>query len=220
LGLGQRTGVDLPDEASGNLPAIPDEQSTSADRDAVAEVRAAAIGQGTVTATPLQVARLMAAVANGGKLVTPHVVSDWGLTVDPQSNDDSDAQEPASIQAAVSQPIPQLHTSTLETIRRGLVRVVTDPDGSAHPSVYLEGLSIAGKTGTAEAGGGQADHAWFAGYAPAESPRVAFAVALEHRGSGGEAAGPVARRLVQRLSQLGYLGRAAVQRASHQAPGE
>ena len=220
-GFGKRTGVDLPDEASGNLPAAPEERSTTADREASDdEVRAAAIGQGTVTATPLQVARLMAAVANGGKLVTPHVVSGWGLTVDPQSDDRSDMDGAASIKPAVSQSIPELHTATLETIRRALVRVVADPEGSAHPSVFLEGLSIAGKTGTAETGRDQADHAWFAGYAPAESPRVAFAVALEHGGGGGEAAGPVARRLVQRLAQLGYLGRSGVQRASHQLPVE
>jgi penicillin-binding protein 2 len=65
-------------------------------------------------------------------------------------------------------------------------------------------FAIAGKTGTAETGGGQPDHAWFAGYAPADAPRIAFVVALEHGGSGSTAAGAMTRHLVQRMRQLGY----------------
>jgi len=92
-------------------------------------------------------------------------------------------------------------------VRRGLQRVVADPDGTAHRTVYLDEVSIAGKTGTAETGGGRADHAWFAGYAPAERPRVALVVVLEHGGGAAEVAGPVVKKLVQRLDRLGYFGR-------------
>lgn len=216
-GFGRRTGVDLPDEVPGNLPTTLRPAPDLSDRDAARQVRAAAIGQGKVTATPLQVARLMAAVANGGKLVTPHVVSGWELTLGVPDGAADRGRSTAASAISAPQPIPELRSATLDVIRRALLRVVADADGSAHSSVYLEGLPIAGKTGTAETGGGQADHAWFAGYAPAEAPRVAFAVALEHGGGGGETAAPVARRLVQQLAQLGYLGRSRVERASYQS---
>jgi cell division protein FtsI/penicillin-binding protein 2 len=67
-------------------------------------------------------------------------------------------------------------------------------------------MAIAGKTGTAETGGQQEDHAWFAGYAPADAPRYAFVVALEHAGSGAQVAGSLAKLLVERMQQLGYFG--------------
>ena len=60
--------------------------------------------------------------------------------------------------------------------------------------------------GTAEAGGGRPDHAWFAGYVPADQPRYAFAVVLEHAGAGGAAAGPVARKLIEAMLREGLLG--------------
>ena len=65
-------------------------------------------------------------------------------------------------------------------------------------------MAVAGKTGTAETGERSADHAWFAGYAPADAPRVAFAVALEHRGSADRAAA-LAKELVQGLEAFGLL---------------
>ena len=64
---------------------------------------------------------------------------------------------------------------------------------------------IAGKTGTAETGEDRASHAWFAGYAPADEPKLAFVVVLEHAGDAATAAGPVAKRLVLRMEQLGML---------------
>ena len=89
-----------------------------------------------------------------------------------------------------------LSPHTLEAVREGLRRVVADPKGTAHATVYIESLPIAGKTGTAETGGDQASHAWFAGYAPADEPKMAFVVVLEHAGEAATAAGPVAKRLV------------------------
>ncbi len=97
-----------------------------------------------------------------------------------------------------------LKVSTLEEIREGLRRVVSDSKGTARETVFVESVAIAGKTGTAETGADRADHAWFAGYAPADNPKLAFVVVLEHSGSGGEVAGPVAKRLVLRMRQLGY----------------
>jgi penicillin-binding protein 2 len=85
--------------------------------------------------------------------------------------------------------ISGLDAAALAAVRDGLRRVVDDPSGTAYDTVRTAGLPIAGKTGTAETGGNQADHAWFAGYAPADAPRWAFVVVLEHGGSGGASAG-------------------------------
>ena len=194
FGFGRPTGVDLPGEASG---LVPDPTPTG-------ERQLMAIGQGSLTATPLQVVRMMAAVANGGQLVTPHVVGRLGL---PQLADDAspgeDPDDPIRIRPP--QRIPRLRPETLAAVREGLQRVVSDPRGTAHGTVRLESVAIAGKTGTAETGSGRGDHAWFAGYVPAERPKLAFVVALEHAGDGATAAGPVARRLVLRIQQLGML---------------
>jgi penicillin-binding protein 2 len=89
-----------------------------------------------------------------------------------------------------------------------LRRVVDDPAGTAFATMHTPGLAIAGKTGTAETGGRQDDHAWFAGYVPADKPRYAFVVVLEHAGHGGEVAGPLARNLIERMQELGYFGAA------------
>ena len=85
--------------------------------------------------------------------------------------------------------------------------MVADETGTAH-AIEVEGIEIAGKTGTAECGPGQADHAWFAGYAPAAAPCVAFVIVLEHAGTASAIAVPVARRLVESLQSRGYLRKA------------
>ncbi len=193
FGFGQKTGIDLAEEATGQLPA-PDQLRQ------VSQTQALAVGQGAFTATPLQVVRLYAAIANGGHLVTPRIfhTATHSTTAPPSERDEVELSESTRI-AGVS-------LRALEAVREGLCRVVEDPSGTAYDTVRLPHLAIAGKTGTAESGGPQQDHAWFAGYVPAESPRYAFVVVLEHAGSGATAAGSVARNLVQRMQQLGYFG--------------
>jgi penicillin-binding protein 2 len=178
--------VDLPGEARGSLPGpggIGRAWHT-------ADTQAMSVGQGPLTATPLQVVRMMAAVANGGLLVAPHVVR--------QGPSPGDHPLP-------SQPVPGLTGSTLAALRAGLLRGVADTAGTAHGSLYLEQISIAGKTGTAEIGEGQPDHAWFAGYVPADRPRYAMVVVLERAGNAATAACPVAKRLVLRMLETGLL---------------
>ncbi|MBN2475467.1 MAG: hypothetical protein JXB62_12725 [Pirellulales bacterium] len=205
FGFGRTTGVDLPSEADGNLPQPATIQQTAGHRWRPGDTQSLAVGQGGLTATPLQVVRMMAAIANGGRLVTPHLVS--GLALPQRAEDAATAEDDADdpIRIAPPRPIPDLGGETIEAIRQGLLRVVCDPQGTAHATVYLEGVSVAGKTGTAETGGGRGDHAWFAGYVPAEKPRWAMVVALEHAGDAATAAGPVAKRLVLHMQQLGML---------------
>jgi penicillin-binding protein 2 len=157
-----------------------------------------AIGQADLLVTPLQMARVMAAIANGGQLVTPHFAGEAG----PVAMSDAPSFR-AIFPHPDPQQIPDLHPATLAQIRNGLDMVVNHPAGTAFKSVHMKEVNIAGKTGTAESGG--SDHAWFAGYVPAEQPRVAFVVVLEHGGSGGKAAGPVAKNFVKCLLDLGLL---------------
>ena len=204
FGFGQRTGIDLPGEAAGHLPAVDSAAAPTGRPRQIEAAESLAIGQGSLTATPLQVVRMMAAVANGGRLVTPHLAERLGL---PAADGDApaDRSAPAAIETPAPRPIAGLDPRKLEIVRAGLRRVVADPRGTGHATIALAGIAIAGKTGTAQAGNGTADHAWFAGYAPADNPRVAFVVVLEHAGDAAATAGPIARRFVERLGELGYL---------------
>ena len=82
---------------------------------------------------------------------------------------------------------------------------MTDSEGAAHGTVFIDSLPIAGKTSTTETGEARASHAWFAGYVPADQPKLAFVIVLEHAGDAATAAGPIAKRLVLRMDQLGML---------------
>ena len=170
LGFGSRTGIDLPGESPGKLPRLRTD----------GEVANFAIGQGDVWVTPLQVAVMMAAIANGGTVVRPHLVS-----------------QGAGPPAAGHLGLP---AGALVAVRRGMHDVVHRPGGTAQRHVHLGGLEIAGKTGTAEVEGIPLDHAWFAGFAPYREPRIAFAVLVEWtEGSGGDTAAPIAASILSRL---------------------
>ena len=193
LEFGRKTGVDLPFEKAGTLPARPPVgASEGVQRRFAREALGFSIGQSRLTTTPLQIARLLAVIANGGWLVVPHVVSDEGSA---RHLDEAQLTPWSSSRTQV----PGLTAETLRAIRLGLEDGVSNPAGTAYRTVHLPGLSAAGKTGTAEAGPGRADHAWFAGYCPAENPRYVVVVALEHGGSGARVAGPVARELFRML---------------------
>lgn len=189
-GFGQATGIELAGEARGQLPQS-DQLREARQRQSFA------VGQGAFTATPLQVARFYAAIANGGTLVVPRI-----MRADIETSRDRTTSAHSSETA--SGPRLRVRTQSLEAVREGLRAVVDDPLGTGYEAVRLPTLAIAGKSGTAETGGGQSDHAWFAGYAPADKPRIAFVVVLEHAGSGATAAGSVAKSLLQRMQQLGY----------------
>lgn len=199
LGFGRPTGIDVPEEASGRLPMPRPLPEDGIDRSA----ELPSIGQGDLTATPIQVVRMMAAVANGGKLVTPHLVRGYGL---PVADDGTSGLESSTTEDFAEPPPPEpiegLSPAVIETIRDGLLRTVTDPVGTAYDGDGASSLSWAGKTGTAETGIDQQEHAWFAGYAPTDQPRVAFVVVLEHAGDASESAVPVAKRLVMQMSGL------------------
>ncbi len=202
FGFGRPTGIDLPGERGGSLPSLKT-GSGRGGRWQIADTLGLAIGQSSLTVTPLQMARVMAVIGNGGYLVTPHVVSRVGAI---HSTDESnDIGSKSEFGPSAPERISGLSAETLEQIHRGLVGVVENPQGTGYKTVRVPGIPIAGKTGTAEVGGGKPDHAWFAGYAPANQPQVAFVVVLQHAGSGGKAAGPLAHELVKQLVRLEFI---------------
>ncbi len=193
------TGIDLPFERVGTLPPRPPSAASADVRQRFErETLGLAIGQSRLTATPLQIVRMMAAIANGGWLVVPHIVSPEGVARSADEIDDA----PRDL---ARRRISGLHEETLRAIREGLEAAVEQPWGTGFRTVRLEHVRIAGKSGTAEVSSSTPDHAWFAGYVPADAPQYAFAVVLEHGGSGSRAAGPVVRELVRFMTSHGLI---------------
>lgn len=182
MGLGERTGVDLPSESPGLIPSAAWKQRTLGEPWYPGDNINMAIGQGWVNTTPLQIARMVAAVGNGGRLVRPHLVRE---IIDPETRQTE--------RVRVS-PVGSVHLrpEALATLRDGLEAVVLRGTGRR---VALPGLAIAGKTGSAENPRGK-PHAWFTAYAPADAPRVALAVLVEHGWRGSVAAGPIAKAVL------------------------
>ncbi len=202
LEFGRVTGIDLPYEKAGSVPHAGQSAAASgseaAQRRFEREALGLSIGQSRLTVTPIQMARLLAFVANDGWLVTPHVVSDDGTARRATEIDNSPYR-------ATRKRISGVGSETLSAVRAGLTAAVEEPIGTGFKTVRLPGVSIAGKTGTAETAPGKPDHAWFTGYVPADNPRYVVVVALEHGGSGSKVAGPIARELVRSMAELGLL---------------
>lgn len=198
LGFGKPTGIDIPGERGGHLPDPSPPKSEKKSPWYPGDTLGMAIGQSRLTVTPLQIARLMAVVANDGEMVVPHLAH----SVVPS------AESATTTRQMISYPrryVSGIHPGTLERVREGLIEVVAHPRGTGYKTVRLKEVTIAGKTGTAENGGGKNDHAWFAGFVPAQRPKYAFAVVIEHGGSGSRVAGPVAQKLVRAMLDTSVL---------------
>lgn len=153
------------------------------------ETAQSAIGQRDVQATPMQMAMVSAAIANGGRLMTPYVV---------------DAVRSADL-TTVTTTKPTLYSTavspaTAAALTQMMVGVVQSGSGT---SAQIPGVQVAGKTGTAQTTADQPPHAWFTAFAPADNPRVAVAVLVEHGGSigneatGGRVAAPIAKAVME-----------------------
>jgi cell division protein FtsI/penicillin-binding protein 2 len=178
FGLASLTGIELPDEKQGSIP----------DPNSQIDATNGAIGQGDTQVTPLQVARFIAALGNGGTLYRPSVID----RISPPDGEPSYVFQP---EAQGSLP---LSDDTLQVIQDAMVRVVEDPRGTARHRFANVGVKIAGKTGTAQTVG--KPHSWFAGYTFSERenrPDIAVAVLVENVGEGSDYAAPIFRRVIE-----------------------
>jgi penicillin-binding protein 2 len=180
FGLGAPTGINVIAEASGNIP-IPTDQIQATNE---------AIGQGDVQVTPLQVARFVAALGNGGTLYRPQLIE----KVQPVQGDPIMTIKP---EATGTLPV---RSDNLAAIQEAMRMVISDPRGTAHFRLLGMNFPIAGKTGTAQSGT-DTPHAWFIGYTmDAQNsglPDIAIAVVVENQGEGSDWAAPLFRAVVQ-----------------------
>lgn len=181
FGLDAVTGIDVAGEKSGFIPTPAWKEETKGEPWYIGDTYHFAIGQGDVLATPLQVARMTSAIANGGYLVTPRLV----------------------MRDAVPAPqrIAPVSAETLQEVMEAMRQTVTT--GSARSLGSLS-LAVAGKTGTAQVGGDKPPHAWFTGFAPFDNPEIAVTVLIEHGGEGSVAAVPVARDIFMWWASHGH----------------
>jgi penicillin-binding protein 2 len=199
FGFGIKTGIGINPEARGRMPTRGwyTRRYKGAFRGGFTLL--AAIGQGATTVTVLQLALAYAALANGGTVYQPQVVR--GI----EGSDGTILQEfPPRVRKVV-----ELNAEHLGWVRNALRGAVSEVEGTAH-SKAIAGVDLAGKTGTAQVSRAtprgvdpdkvwyfNRDHAWFAGYAPAESPEIAIVVLVEHGGGGGKNAVPIAMQVVR-----------------------
>jgi penicillin-binding protein 2 len=185
LGLGRRTGIDLPSEEPGLVPSEEWSERVNHHKWYPGSTISVAIGQGAVEATPVQLARMINAVATGGTLIVPHFLKNA-----------TDLQE---------EHFP-LTDDTVQQVTDGMYGVVNEPDGTTSGQVKLLNVDFAGKTGTAQIesfdlqnklGKKLKENGWFVGYAPRRNPDIVVAALVQGGGWGSTSAAPVVRDVVK-----------------------
>ncbi len=219
FGLGRRTGIHLPGEAKGFVPTREWKHQAYRESWHKGETLIVAIGQGATTVTPLQTASLISAVANEGTLYTPVYI---------EQILDARGKIISTFKAIPSGTLP-IKPAYLKAIKKGLKGVVNDKKGTG-TRCKIKGLTVAGKTGTAQVKEqkkrGQnehipwkyRDHAWFVAYAPADKPKIAIAVLVEHGGHGGSTAAPIAKKIIETWIKLQSPRPAPIPQRSAQNP--
>lgn len=211
LRVGEKTGIDLPQERAGLVPT-PEWYTQRYGKGGVHRGAAlnVAIGQGEVLLTPIALARFVAAVANGGRVVRPHLL----LRVqDPDGTVRRDATEEDWDVGRL--PVRDEH---LDLLRAAMEKVVMEAGGTGGRSRIGE-IRIGGKTGTAQNPHGE-DHALFIAFAPVDDPRIAVAVVVEESGHGGSIAAPVARQVMAAWLQPGAESDQAAAAATFELEGD
>lgn len=186
FGLGSPTGIDLPGESAGLVPDATWKSETVGEPWTLGDTYNFGIGQGYVAATPLQVLTAATAIANGGELVTPHVVKEL---------QDSFGNPLEEVDPGRRSHVP-VDPENLQIVRAGMRQSVTD---GVAKNAGVGNVAVAGKTGTAEFGAQREDgsyetHGWFVGFAPYDDPEIAVVVFVDH-GSGGNDASPAAAKI-------------------------
>jgi penicillin-binding protein 2 len=193
FGLGRVTNSGLIGERPGLVPSPTWKREALKDKWHPGDTVSLAIGQGLITVTPLQVARMMAAIANGGTLWKPRLVTRV-VTPDGRLIREETPEIQGRVEAA---PV------VFEFLRDALGAVVAEGTGK---QARVPGVSVGGKTGTAQTHEFRSDadrkrrdqdHAWFAGFAPLDEPQVVVVVFAERAGLGGQVAAPIAREILK-----------------------
>ena len=196
FGLNSITGIALEDERSGLVPTKAWKEKYRGAPWILGETMSIAIGQGYTLVTPLQMAVVTSSIANGGHVVQPKLVY-------VKNNDETELETLGRRNIGVK-------PETLEFVREGLLKVVNSRYGTGkHAKIW--GVQVAGKTGTGQVVKKRnedirehdempeklRDHAWFVGYAPYENPEIVVSVVIEHGGSGGVVAAPIAKTVIE-----------------------
>jgi penicillin-binding protein 2 len=206
LGLGRKTGIGLPHEKAGIVPTTSWKKKRFGVPWYSGETLSVAIGQGYLNTTPLQLATLISAIANGGRFYLPRIVE----RVESIYGEELKGYPPVETGRA------DISEKTLRVIQEALMGAVNEPRGTGG-ACALKQVKVAGKTGTAQVIRMAADfkkgdmnrmplkfrdHAWFAAYAPFEDPQIAVAILVEHGGYGGVAAAPIAKKVIAKYFNL------------------
>ena len=201
LGMGSLTRINLIGEKPGLVPTKDWKLKARGEEWLAGETISASIGQGFNLVTPIQQARLLATVANGGMVLRPYLV---------RQVKDKDGRVIKEIFPSIEKRL-ESRPDTLSIIQKGLFGVVNEKRGTGWRA-RMKQITVAGKTGTAqvvrlkrgpksekeeETPYKHRDHAWFVGYAPYENPEIAVAVIVEHGGHGGSAAAPIVRKIIE-----------------------
>lgn len=187
FGIGALTHIDLPGEVPGILPSPAWKKRRLKEDWYKGDTVNYSIGQGYLICSPIQMARFVSAFANGGYLVRPHIV---------------DRIEDVTM-ASSEQVDLKIDPRDLQVVREGLYKVVNESGGTG-VRAQVEGVKVAGKTGTAQTSRGL-DHGWFAGFAPFDDPKVAIVVFDEYGGKGGHYAAGIAGKVLTKAKELGIL---------------
>jgi penicillin-binding protein 2 len=195
LGLGEVSGIELTNEAPGILPSPEWLKSNHNQRWSQGQTANTSIGQGYVLTTPLQMAMIAATVANGGISYQPSLVYQI------QESDGTAVRRPEKIRGDLTKA-NKLSSDQVEIVRKGMWRVVNDSGTGTRAKV--PGVTVAGKTGTAQAWteGKKDDNAWFIAFAPYEHPKLALAVLVQGGKAGGEVAAPIAAKIIEECLAL------------------
>src|SRR5881409_3380060 len=194
LGFGAKCGIPLRGEAEGRVPNDEYMKATHGRKLLNGDIANMSIGQGDIQVTPLQMAQAMGIVANGGTFYQARLV---------RQVQTFDNQIVTAYQVRAKKTL-DLSTATLQELRTGMIEVVNGPNGTGHEA-QLEGVEVAGKTGTAQWGPKNKERtaAWFAGFLPAEEPKYAFAAIYEgdvgSKVHGGSTAAPMIADIFQEI---------------------
>lgn len=237
LGYGDYLGVELPDEADGIVPSPKWKRIAHGENWSTGDTYITSVGQGFVTATPLQILTSAATIANDGKLMQPTIIEritnaegeivqefepemKWDITQDPVIDIYSSPTSAGGCEAKLTGETTTVQPWVVEKIQEGMRAAVTS--GTLENVFDNIGIAVAGKTGTAEycdtfanekglcIPGSWPSHAWTLAYAPYDNPEIAVVAFAYNGGEGASVAGPIVRRTIEAYFELKTIDSRAV----------